>query len=206
MPRMKYSAEEKENALRLCEEVGVVKASEQTGISTFSLYKWRSRVEDEANMPPAESEEILAEESGVEAEDANLNPEGKTLGKRYSAEEKEKALQLYNEVGVTKASKMTGITISSLRRWHMNAKSRTATTAAAVDETPTDGLATDQNESQIDSDNASAAIVARLVKTPVSDLIDEENASEERIRLQLENATLKTQIVTLKCALRAFTE
>jgi len=41
MPRKTYTAKEKENALRLCEEIGVQKASEETGISVNSLYAWR---------------------------------------------------------------------------------------------------------------------------------------------------------------------
>jgi len=41
MPRKVYSAEQKGNALRLCDEIGVKRASEETGILKVTLYKWR---------------------------------------------------------------------------------------------------------------------------------------------------------------------
>ena len=36
-----YTAAEKGNALRLCDEIGVCKASEETGITVHTLYTWR---------------------------------------------------------------------------------------------------------------------------------------------------------------------
>jgi len=41
MPTKTYTAEDKLNALRLCDEIGVQKASEETGITLNSLYAWR---------------------------------------------------------------------------------------------------------------------------------------------------------------------
>ena len=40
MPKS-YTGDERENALKLCDEIGVQKASEQTGIALNSLYGWR---------------------------------------------------------------------------------------------------------------------------------------------------------------------
>ena len=42
-----YSAKQRENARQLCDEIGVAQASEQTGISKHTLYKWRNAAEDE---------------------------------------------------------------------------------------------------------------------------------------------------------------
>ena len=68
----------------------------------------------------------------MEEKDANASKEGKTPGKRYSAEEKANVLRLYDKIRVTKASKQTGITINSLREWHMDAPN--ANVVAAADE------------------------------------------------------------------------
>ena len=200
--RKRYTAEEKTNALRLCDEVGVVKASEQTGISTFSLYRWRSGVEGEAAAPLVEADEIPTEVAVVEEKDANASGEGKTPGKRYSAEEKANALRLYDKIGVTKASKQTGITINSLRKWHIAAQN--ASIVSAADEIPNGKTAADQDESQTDNESASTDVVARLIKAPVGEPI--EDIGKELIRLRLENTTLKAHIVALKAALRMFTE
>jgi len=51
MPRTTYTAAEKEHALRRCAEIGVLKASEELGITVNSLYAWRRKIgQDEA--PP----------------------------------------------------------------------------------------------------------------------------------------------------------
>ena len=41
MPKKTYTSAEKESALKLCDEIGAPKASEQTGIALNSLYAWR---------------------------------------------------------------------------------------------------------------------------------------------------------------------
>jgi len=202
--RKRYTAEEKAHALRLCDEVGVVKASEQTGISKFSLYKWRLGAEDEVSMPPVKGEEIPVEKVEVEGQATSPNREGRSAGKRYSAGKKAEALRLCNEIGLAKASKQTGITINSLRKWHMDAQNANIVTAA--DEIPNEKTATDQNESQANNASVSADVVVSLAKMQVGEPIADENVSEERIRLQLENTTLKAQIIALKAALRVFTE
>jgi len=54
-PRIRYTAEEKETALWFCDEIGVAKTSELTGISAKSLYKWLS-------IAKGDSEEVSGEE------------------------------------------------------------------------------------------------------------------------------------------------
>ena len=200
-----YTGAEKENALRLCDEIGVAKASQETGIPRHTLYRWRSGVEGESAVPLVETDEIPAEAAVVEEKDASASQEGKSPRKRYSAEEKANALRLYDEVGVSKTSKQTGITINSLRKWHMDAQNAIVVIAAA-DEIPDEKTDIEQDESQTDNESACADVVARLVKTPVEESIVDENVSEELIRLRLENTTFQAQIVALKCALRAFTD
>ena len=136
MPRKTYTREEKENALRLCDEIGVHKASKETGISANSLYKWRTGAEDEIAAVAVEADKIPVEEVAVEEKDA-----APIKGKRYSAEEKERALQLYDNLGLTKTSKQTGITINSLRKWRADAQSKIVI-SAATGEIPADEIAT----------------------------------------------------------------
>lgn len=124
MTRTRYTPEEKESALRLCDEIGVHKASQETGISVNSLYKWRSGVKDEIFAP-----KIPAPAEVVEVPAATTVPE-------------------------------------------------------------TEGLSVAHKEFPSIPAYANA----------------EKGSNEELIRLQMENVTLKTQITTLKNALRVFTE
>ena len=185
MPSMRYTAEEKENTLRLCDEVGVAKASEQTGISKFTLYKWRSGAEGEAAMPTAEAEEIPAGAVEAEGQATGPNREGRSVGKRYSAEEKAKVLRLCDEIGLAKVSKQTGITFNSLRKWRMEAKDEIPVNAATPKKSPSEETVPEPS--------------------PHTDKLGE-GISEESVRLRLENSALKAQIIALKNALRAFTE
>ena len=187
--RKRYTAEEKARALRLCDEVGVVKASEQTGISKFSLYKWRMGAEDEVSMPPVEGEEIPVETVEVEGQAASQNQEGKNAGKRYSVEEKAKALRLCDEIGLSKASKQIGISVNSLYKWRMGVQNEIPTVAAAA-EIPIEEPVAEENVSKISPHTNYAR----------------ENENEELIRLQLENTMLKAKMTALKNALRVFTE
>jgi len=43
MPRKTYTPDEKERVLGRCEEIGVQKTSEETGISIQTLYAWRNK-------------------------------------------------------------------------------------------------------------------------------------------------------------------
>ena len=201
-----YTAAEKENALRLCGEIGVAKASIETGVSRHTLYKWRTSAEDEIASTAAKVNRAPVAKTDTEVKGAEPKHENKDSRKRYSAEEKANALQLYDKVGVTKASKQTGITINSLRKWQMDARNAIVTASATADEISDKKIATDQNESQTDNESASMDVVARLFKTPVGEPITYESTSEEIIRLRLESAMLKAQIIALKAVLRAFIE
>ena len=206
--RIRYTQEEKKNALRMCEEIGVLKASKETGISINSLYKWRMGGEGDIAAAKTDVEDMVAEEKDT-----------RSSRKRYSAEEKEKALQLYDEVGVTKASKLTGITINSLRKWRIAAQNAIPTTPASDDEIPVEE-ATGPDDTQVDNVNSSTDIISRFVKIPASDVATKQedaqlshhilnaggDPGEELIRLRIENASLKAQIVALKDALRVFAE
>jgi len=207
-----YTAAEKENALRLCDEIGVSKASRETGISRSTLVNWHSDAENKIATTIAVVDEIPVVEDDVEEIDTNPKRESKSSGTRYSAEEKENALRLYDEVGVTKASKQTGITINSLRKWRADAQNKSDTTAAATDEIPVGVEAAEHND--LHTESASTDIIARLTKTSAEEQTMEEtdqktrpsNPYEELIRLRLENTTLKAQMAALKNAIRVFTE
>ena len=69
-----YSAKQRENALRLCDEIGVAKASEQTGISKHTLYKWRNSAEVEVPVVPATADKKPAAEAASEAKDTRSIP------------------------------------------------------------------------------------------------------------------------------------
>ncbi len=112
---MRYTEEQKKEAIRLANEIGVKEASEQLSISYQSLYAWRKRDADD-NVPgePASS-----------AKKARRNPaKGKnppkasaSKGVRYSEQQKSDALKLASEIGTNKASKQLSIACSTLLAW-----------------------------------------------------------------------------------------
>ena len=109
----------------------------------------------------------------------------------YTAAEKEHALRRCTEIGVQKASEELGITMATLYTWRNKMKRDEALPIA----------------------DASAAIPAEdaavAEKTPRASrkiASTNEPASEELIRLRTENAAYQAQVVSLKKALKAFTE
>lgn len=131
------------------------------------MYKWRSGIEDEISS-------AIVEADANPAMGAEPNQEGKASSrKRYTADQKEKALQLCDQIGITKASKETGITINSLRKWRADAQNE----IAPANEAPVPKSAADQSASQTDNESQSMAIIARLTKVP-----SEEPAPEDEAR------------------------
>ena len=118
----------------------MAKASQETGINKHTLYRWHSGADEEITATPVEVGEIPTEAMDMEGNDASPSQEDKSARKRYSAEEKANALRLYARIGVTKASKQTGITISSLRKWRMDAKNEIDAASATADEIPKEQL------------------------------------------------------------------
>lgn len=135
---------------------------------------------------------------------------------RYTPEEKEKALRLFSEMGATKASRETGVTVASLRKWRADAQEKSAFPAA--NEPLAQKVVIQPNPLQTNFDE-SGAIVARLTrkhsrKVPqnigsfpcIAGTHADEKANDELTLLRIENTMLKAQIDALKGALRAFTE
>lgn len=135
---------------------------------------------------------------------------------RYTPEEKEKALRLFSEMGATRASRETGVTVDSLRKWRADAQETSEFPAA--NELLAQKAVMQPSPSQTNFDE-SGAIVARLTrkhsrKAPQSigsfpcivGTHADEKANDELTLLRIENTMLKAQIVALKGALRAFTE
>jgi transposase-like protein len=136
----------------------------------------------------------------------------------YTNEQKKEALQLCAEIGITKASKRLEIAYGTLNKWRKAAQNGSPV-EAATDDTPVEEVTI---YAQTDGgDISSTAIAARLGKNHDEAAVTEDKVhpeSEDRgreatdddhddlIRLRTENAALKTQMATLKNALRAFTE
>lgn len=205
MPRIRYTLEEKENALRLCEEFGVQKASQETGISTNSLYKWRA-----GDLDVNDASENLTEEATEWQRDTSST--GIATGKRYTAKEREAALRLCAEIGVSKASKQTGISTHSLYKWRAGANE-----AVEADQPPV--IQADLSEKDPAPNLAAMETPTTQAEAPTTVMMDEKHGRsapsymytdqetiEELIRLRMENVALKAQMTALKNALRAFTE
>ena len=109
----------------------------------------------------------------------------------YASAEKEHALRRCAEIGVPKASEELGITMASLYAWRRAAgKDKTSTITVGA----TDAPAEDKGIS------VSSPRRSRKISSTHTDL------DEELIRLRVENAALKAQVLSLKNAVRAFAE
>jgi len=99
MPRIGYSAEQKEDALRLCDKMGVQKASVQTGILAVTLYKWRERRDKPAVATKANKKQAVnRRRMGLALKQANTEELGVTV-----AFENEELLRLQLENDSLKA-------------------------------------------------------------------------------------------------------
>ena len=109
----------------------------------------------------------------------------------YTAAEKARALRRCDEIGVTKTSKETGITMASLYVWrHAANEGAVSPTAADLAGVPT-------------GDETAPKKNPRQPRNPANAQIE---PGEELIRLRVENAALKAQVLSLKNAVRAFAE
>ena len=75
---MKYSKEFKEEALKLSDEIGLKKASEQLGIQYYTLSDWRSRRNAE-NRHQMTDEELKKRNLELEKENAELRKANEIL-------------------------------------------------------------------------------------------------------------------------------
>lgn len=78
MERRMYTQEEREHALRRCDEIGVKKASGETGVPAYTLYAWRRKTKEPEPLPdqPDSGESLVprAVESPIAEETASEMP------------------------------------------------------------------------------------------------------------------------------------
>lgn len=72
MMRKKYSQEEKAQAVALCKELGVQKASNELGINTNSLYLWMRKQETGSEQPSSTDDTTKAAEETPEEDGADI--------------------------------------------------------------------------------------------------------------------------------------
>ena len=175
-----YTPEEKEKALQLCIEIGVLKTSEETGIAATSLYKWRA-VKEERNAVPLD--EIASQP--VKSENTEQISEHKGSVTEHSIE----------DVNVPRLQERIGVSLS--RQRDIDMRNTVQVTDGGEDAPPFDETFACQNSLQAGgtgTDNAVSLTECELLEM------------QETMRLQLENAFLKTQVETLQGALRALLE
>ena len=136
---------------------------------------------------------------------------------RYTDDEKIEALRLCDQMGVTKTSEQTGISINSLYKWRSEYKDFDIPVSPVIETPPP---IKDEAVPVYEAAPADEAVPVNIDATPVKEAVAEkytpyeakktepigENRSEEVIWLRVENKVLKEQMVALKTALRAFTE
>ena len=188
-----YTAEERENAIMLCDKYGVAKANELTGISKKTLYKWRSEAKS--------------------AESYAAPVSGKPGRITYTAEQRAEAVRLCEELGVNEAHAQTGVGVNTLYKWISRAKNNA--NAEPIDSFSPDD---DQVEYEIISVTPVSDIMEAAIDVVEAEEVEEVeaaieelsnvvvSATEELVRLRTENALLKEQVAMLKNALRVFTD
>ena len=229
----KYSAEEKANILRLCKEIGIKKVQEQTGIAQNTVYRLRKEAQQTQKAPDAQKTKNIKAVKGVKAAKGVKNAKGAKDAKgvkekpraaegqaaantanskkrnRYTAAEKDKALRLYEKVGMAKASEQTGIGMSTIFRWRANSNntsksSRQAHKVAAIMK-PSVFPASSVHSSHSSHSDPSAKKIADKGANGASSVYGA-TGKDESIRLRTENHMLRERVSTLQNALRAFAQ
>lgn len=114
----RYTAEEKANALLLCKETSFLHASEETGISVFTLYKWRAAEEGRTSVPPEEADgyQITEEaETGQIHEDNGAANKHKKTADADSETQFEETAKAQNKLQADKESESADI-VDRLKR------------------------------------------------------------------------------------------
>ena len=114
--------------------------------------------------------------------------------KTYTAQDKENALRLFDEIGAKKASEQTGVFINTLYNWR-RAKEEAVAGVTEI-ETPVD----------VPAKGKKRAITRSTPTIKSTRGIVEKLGEQEMVQLQVENNVLRAQIKILKNALKAFAE
>lgn len=130
-----YTPDQRAQALRRAEEVGVVQAASELDIPRTTIYEWRSRARNEKSsqtksVEPASPQDLAADSGSGQpvnlapdtAEVAQPSDSKKSVAKSYTPSERARALELAAAEGVTVASETLGISRFSIYEWQRRAR------------------------------------------------------------------------------------
>lgn len=188
MGKSVYSAQQREQALRMSEEIGPTAAARKLGISPGTVYFWRHESKQERSLKPeAESQSVLRD-GQLEQPEVAIEPGEKTkrerVAKNYTPSQRAEILEYAAKLGVSEASRKFGVTRFSIYEW----RRRTQLHAEGkLKDSPLNG---DDKDSPTDRDS-------RILK----EWRAHPGLGPSQVRNQLRRQGMKVSLHTVRCVL-----
>lgn len=126
MKKSVYSPEQRDEALRLSDEIGPTAAAKELGLPAGTVYYWRherskQQESTEAQAIDGSEPENEQPEQPAQAPKAAAKPDKKRVAKLYTPSQRAEILEYAAKHGVTEASKQHGATRFSIYSWRRKA-------------------------------------------------------------------------------------
>lgn len=184
MKRKIYSREQREEALRMSEEMGPTAAARKLGIPPGTVFVWRY---DQRRHNSSDSEGVTESEAGQSTpsvETPKVDSKKKRIAKIYTPSQRAEILEWAAKVGPTDAAKKFGVTRFSIYSWRRKAKLHA------------DGKAPDSPLTGNDEDST-AARDQRILK----EWKTHPGLGPSQVRNQLRRQGMKVSVHTVRCVL-----
>jgi len=191
MRKSVYSPEQRQEALRMSEEIGPTAAARKLKIPPGTVYCWRHErsKRQESIEPPATTSDIEPEAGQPEqptevAESTETNQSKRRVAKVYTPSQRAEILEYADKHGVTAASREFGVTRFSVYSWRRKVKLHA------------EGKAQDSPVTGSDEDPASARD-QRILK----EWKTHPGLGPSQVRNQLRRQGMKVSVHTVRCVL-----
>lgn len=127
MKKSVYSPEQREEALRMSEEVGPTAAAHKLGLPPGTVYSWRhQRSKQQQSTEPEATSETEPQDGSEQPEQATepteANPNKRRVAKAYTPSQRAEIIEYAAKHGVTEASREFDVTRFSIYEWRRKAQ------------------------------------------------------------------------------------
>ena len=190
MRKSTYSPEQREEALRMSEEIGPKAAAQKLGIPPGTVYAWRfarskqQGATEHETISEVEPNTGQPEQPAEVAEPTEASPSKKRVAKIYTPSQRAEILEYADKHGITEASRKFGATRFSIYNWRHKVKLHA------------EGKAQDSPVTGSDEDSASVRD-QRILK----EWKTHPGLGPSQVRNQLRRQGMKVSMHTVRCVL-----